>query len=744
MGFRPFIFRLARQYNLKGFVRNTSGNVEIEVEGDEEALEVFLASVRSEAPPRAQIETIETSFHSVKGYTDFEIRKSLKEDGKRQLVSPDIATCDDCRREIFSKTDRRFRYPFTNCTNCGPRFTIVKDIPYDRARTTMRPFIMCPECRREYDDAFNRRFHAQPNACPTCGPHLQLTDNHGTAMPTEDVLKTASALLKAGNILAIKGLGGFHLACDATDENAVQQLRERKNRPSKPLAVMVRDLEEAEKHCVLTPAEKRLLASPECPIVLAKWQDETSSICKAVAPRLRVMGIMLPYTPLHHLLLNEVDRPLVMTSGNLSGEPLVKDNDEALAKLGAIADVFVLHDRDIHARCDDSVCMVEAQTPQVIRPARGYAPHPFSLPFKAKQVLACGAELKNTICLTHSDHAFLSQHIGDMENEETLRHFKSTIELYKRLFRIEPEIVAYDMHPEYIATKYALELASRQGLKSVSVQHHHAHIASCLADNDIEGPVIGVAFDGTGYGTDDTIWGGEFLIADWQRFERVGHLEVVPMPGGEAAIKKPYRMALGYLYTLLGGNVCLEELPLDAVDPIEREVIKQQLKREINAPLTSSAGRLFDAVAALTGVQQMINYDAQAAIELEMIVANDVRETGIYPFSIDQLQEMQVVRLGELLEAIARDAKDGTPPETISLKFHRTVAQLIAEVCTLVAQSRGIDQVALSGGVFQNRLLLRLVTVALRQEGFSVLTHRLVPCNDAGISLGQAVIANFG
>ena len=743
MGFRPFIFRLARQYNLKGFVRNTSENVEIEIEGEKEALEAFLASVRSEAPPRALIETIETSFHSVKGYTDFEIRKSLKEDGKRQLVSPDIATCDDCRTEIFSKTDRRFRYPFTNCTNCGPRFTIIKDIPYDRARTTMRSFTMCPECEREYDDALDRRFHAQPNACSACGPRLQLTDNHGTAIPSEDVLKTASELLKAGDILAIKGLGGFHFACDATNEKVVKRLRERKNRPSKPLAVMAKDLEEAKKHCVLTLAERNLLTSPECPVVLAKWKDETSSICKAVAPRLRVMGIMLPYTPLHHLLLREVDRPLVMTSGNLSSEPLVKDNEEALAKLGTIADVFVFHDRDIHARCDDSVCMVEEEIPQVIRPARGYAPHPFSLPFKARQVLACGAELKNTVCLTHSDHAFLSQHIGDMENEETLRHFESTIELYKRLFRIEPEIVAYDMHPEYIATKYALELASRQGLKSVAVQHHHAHIASCLVDNNIEGPLIGVAFDGTGYGTDGTIWGGEFLIADWQRFERVGHLEVVPMPGGETAIKKPYRMALGYLYTLLGENVCLEGLPLDAVDPIEREVIKLQLKRGINAPLTSSAGRLFDAIAALTGVRSVIDYDAQAAIELEMIVRNDVRETGVYPFSIDQQQRKQVVRLGELFEAIVIDVKDGTPPETISAKFHRTAAQLIAKVCTLVAQNRGIDQVALSGGVFQNRLLLRLVTAALRQEGFSVLTHRLVPCNDAGISLGQAVIANF-
>jgi len=572
---------------------------------------------------------------------------------------------------------------------------------------------------------------------------LQLTDNHGTAIPSDDVLKTASELLKAGNILAIKGLGGFHLACNATNEKSVRQLRERKNRPSKPLAVMVKDLEEAEKHCVLTPAERRLLSSPECPIVLAKWKDGCSSICKAVAPRLEVMGIMLPYTPLHHLLLREVDRPLVMTSGNLSGEPLAKDNEEALKKLGTIADHFIFHDRDIHVACDDSVCMVEEEIPQVIRPARGYAPHPFPLPFKAKQVLACGAELKNTVCLTHSDHAFLSQHIGDMENEETLRHFESTIELYKRLFRIEPEIVAYDMHPEYIATKYALELASRQGLKSVSVQHHHAHIASCLLDNDIEGPVIGVAFDGTGYGADGTIWGGEFLVADWQRFERVGHLETVPMPGGEVAIKKPYRMALGYLFTLLGKNFCLEGLPLDEVDPTEREVIKQQLKRDINAPLTSSAGRLFDAVAALTGVRQVIDYDAQAAIELEMIVGNDVRDTSTYAFSIDQLEEKRVVRLGELLEAIVFDVKNGIPAAIISLKFHQTVANFIASMCKHIAESRGIHQVALSGGVFQNRLLLRLVRTALRQEGFTVLTHRLVPCNDAGISLGQAVIANF-
>ena len=743
VGFRPFVYRLARQHNLKGYVRNTSGNVEIEVEGSEETLNHFLASLQDEAPPRAQIETIETAICSTKGYSSFEIRESLAQAGKRQLVSPDIATCDDCKREIFSEVDRRFGYPFTNCTNCGPRFTIIEDIPYDRASTTMRSFLMCRECQQEYDDALNRRFHAQPNACDVCGPQLQLTDKCGSPIPCNDVIGTAAALLKEGNVLATKGLGGFHLVCDATNKAAVGQLRTRKQRPSKPLAVMIKNIEEAEKHCILTPVERELLASPECPIVLAEWKQESSSICPTVAPNLRYLGIMLPYTPFHHLLLSEADRPLVMTSANLCGEPLAKDNEEALRKLGTIADYFVLHNRDIHVRCDDSVCMVGAESPQVIRRARGYAPHPIHLPFEAKQVLACGAELKNTICLTHGRHAFLSQYIGDMENEETLQHFEDTIALYEQLFRIKPQIVAYDMHPEYIATKHALELGAREGSKLVAVQHHHAHIASCLADNEVEGPVIGVAFDGTGYGTDDTIWGGEFLIADWHGFERAGHLEVVPLPGGEAAIKKPYRMALGYLYTLLGEDFPLEGLPLDKVDPIESEVIKQQLKRRINSPLTSSAGRLFDAVAALTGVRQAIDYDAQAAIELEMAVADDVTETDVYPCSIDQQQGKRVVRLGKLFEAIIHDVKKGTPVAAISAKFHRTVADAITSMCRQIAEERGINQVALSGGVFQNRLLLRLVTAALKRESFTVLTHRRVPCNDAGISLGQAVIANF-
>jgi len=740
VGFRPFIYHLAHEYNLRGWVRNTSGSVDIEVEGSGEAIEHFLSDLRTKAPPMAHIETVEVAFDSPKGYTEFKIWESLSREGQYQLVSPDIATCDECKKEIFSPTDRRFRYPFTNCTNCGPRFTIIEDIPYDRPKTTMRQFKMCPKCRREYADPLNRRFHAQPNACPKCGPSLELLNGNGKTVEGDDVIKAASQLLKEGKILALKGLGGFHLACDATSEAAINTLRARKRRQGKPLAVMIDTIEEIEKHCLLSTEERKLLQSPQCPIVLLRWK-KGSNISPAVAPNLKYLGVMLPYTPLHHLLLSETGLPLVMTSGNISEEPIAKDNDEALKRLGGIADYFLVHNRDIYARYDDSVYIVE-DTPQVIRRARSYAPYPIFLPFKAKQILACGAELKNTFCLTKDEHAFLSQHIGDMENEETLEHFENTVELYKKLFRIEPEIIAHDMHPEYLATKYALEVGASASLKLTPVQHHHAHIASCLVDNKVEGQVIGVAFDGTGYGSDGNIWGGEFLLADYRNFTRVGHLEYVPMPGGEAAIKKPYRMALGYLYWLLGEDFPLDGLPL-RLNPTELEIIRRQLRRGLNSPLTSSAGRLFDGVSALTGVRQEIDYEAQAAIELEMAVPDGVSEPESYPFAIVEQQGGRVVRLGELLSAIVQDVRNQAPAWVISLKFHHTVAQMIAEVCKLIARESGITRVALSGGVFQNRLLLKLAIAALEGEGFSVLTHHLVPCNDGGISLGQAVIANF-
>jgi len=745
VGFRPFVYRLAQEHNLKGWVCNTSGSVEIEVEGDEESLENFLDDLEAKAPPMARIEKVETTFHPPNGYTEFQIQKSLSHEGEYQLVSPDIATCEDCKREIFSPTNRRFHYPFTNCTNCGPRFTIIEDIPYDRPKTTMRKFEMCPGCQREYDNPVDRRFHAQPNACPKCGPGLELVNSNGNPIECNDVIETAGELLKMGKILALKGLGGFQLACDATNEEVVNLLRGRKRRLSKPLAVMVATWEEVEKHCLVSPEERKLLQSPECPIVLLRWKHSSSNISPAIAPNLKYLGVMLPYTPLHHLLLGEVGLPLVMTSGNLSEEPIAKDNDEAVVRLRGIADYFLLHNRDIFARYDDSVYMVEDGKPQALRRARGYAPYPIFLPFKSRQILACGAELKNTFCLTKDEHAFLSQHIGDMENEETLGHFESTIELYERLFRIEPEIMAYDMHPEYLSTKYALEAGSAQRLSLVPIQHHHAHIVSCLVENKVEVPVIGVAFDGTGYGTDGTIWGGEFLLADWHSFQRVGHLEYVPLPGGEAAIKKPYRMALSYLYTLLGEGFSLEGLPFSKLNPTELEIIKQQLRRGINCPLTSSAGRLFDAVSALAGVREEIGYEAQAVIELEMLARDKVNEfeSNSYPFSIVEQEGIRVVRVGELFSMIVQDVKNQVPVPIVSFKFHNTVAQIIVRMCKLVARESGITQVALSGGVFQNRLLLKLAASALQREDFKVLTHHLVPCNDGGISLGQAVIANF-
>jgi len=571
-----------------------------------------------------------------------------------------------------------------------------------------------------------------------------VVDSDGNPVATGDTIKTASAFLKAGKILALRGLGGFQIACDATNGEIVDLLRKRKRRLAKPFAVMVATMEDVARHCLLSPGERRLLESPECPIVLLRWRHSSSNISASVAPNLKYIGMMLPYTPLHHLLLKETGLPLVMTSGNLSEEPIAKDNGEALVRLKGIADYFVLHNRDIYVRYDDSVYIVD-EVPRPVRRARGYAPYPILLSFKSEQVLACGAEEKNTFCLTKDEHAFLSQHIGDMENEETLEHFESTIELYKRLFRVEPRVIACDMHPEYLSTKYAQQIGTEYGLNLVLVQHHHAHIASCLAENKVTGPVIGVALDGTGYGSDGTIWGGEFLLADLSSFRRVGHLEYVPLPGGVAAIKKPYRMALSYLYTLLGNDLPLAGLPLADLEPGEVEIVRKQLERGVNSPLTSSAGRLFDAVSALAGVRGEIGYEAQAAIELEMAAPDKVGdfEGESYPFDIIEEQGVRVIRLAGLISAVARDVRTGVPVPIVSARFHHTVAQIITGMCRAIAEESGIKEVVLSGGVFQNRLLLKLATSALKREDFQVLTHHLVPCNDGGVSLGQAAVANF-
>jgi hydrogenase maturation protein HypF len=767
VGFRPFVYGLAVKHNLKGWVYNTSEDVRIEVEGEAEDVGQFERELEAKAPPLAHIEGVTIEHHPPRGYRNFEIRHSQAQEGKYQLISPDVATCQACLGELLNPEDRRYRYPFTNCTNCGPRFTIIEDMPYDRPKTTMRYFQMCSQCQAEYDNPLDRRFHAQPNACPKCGPQVELVDNQGSLItPIEsgsNPIAAASQLLKEGKIVAIKGLGGFLLACDATSDTVVKTLRQRKKRSSKPFAIMVTTVDEAKRHCYVSPEEESLLTAPQSPIVLMRWR-EGSSVSREVAPSLRFLGVMLPYTPLHHILLRDTGLPLVMTSGNLSEEPIARDNDEALRRLSGIADYFLIHNRDIYSRYDDSVSVVERGTSQLIRRARSYAPYPIRLSFEAKQVLGCGAEEKNTFCLTKDNYAFLSQHIGDMENMETLEHFDSTISLYKRLFHIEPEIIAHDLHPDYLATKYARELGE-SGMKLVPVQHHHAHIASCLADNGLESSVIGVAFDGTGMGADGNIWGGEFLVADYRNFRRAGHLEYLPLPGGAAAIKRPCRTAIGYILTLLGENALNTVIASEAkqsqlasigqVTEVEVEVIKRQMERRVNSPLTSSMGRLFDAVSALLGIRSEIDYEGQAAVELEMaayssVIARRVSDEAIYdaqesyPYRIVEDEGIRIVHLRDLLSAVIEDLHQGISRGRISVKFHNTVAQMIKEMCHLIAdETPMVSGVALSGGVFQNRLLLRKTVSSLESSGFQVFTHRQVPCNDGGISLGQAVIANF-
>jgi hydrogenase maturation protein HypF len=742
IGFRPFVYRIAARHDLRGWVCNTSEGVKIEVEGEENAIVSFLLELRNQAPPLARIEDFSVTPGQPVNYEKFEIRASIPEPGKYQLVSPDIATCPKCLYEIFDPFDRRYRYPFTNCTNCGPRFTIIEDIPYDRPNTTMKSFDMCPDCRVEYENPLDRRFHAQPNACPLCGPRLELLDANGTPIRCdEDIVRYTAGLLKEGKIIAIKGLGGFLLACDATSEASVNLLRLRKHRNAKPLAVMVASLAEARRHCEINNEEAQLLSSPNSPIVLVKWKSG-SSICPAVAPGLKYMGIMLPYTPLHHLLLRDTCLPLVMTSGNLTEEPIVKDNDEAVRRLNSIADYFLVHNRDVYARYDDSVTLVEAGIPRFARRARGYAPFPIRLPFKSRQIMGAGAEEKNTFCLTRDNYAFVSQHIGDMDNIETMEHYVNTVDFFKKLFRIKPEIIAHDIHPEYLPTKYAKEVAEKEKIKLVPVQHHHAHIAACMADNGIEGPVIGVSLDGTGYGTDGNIWGGEFLVADYKKFTRAAHLEYLPLPGGASAIKKPYRTALGYLSAL--GIELDEGLPfLRQIDSGEIGIIRDQVKKKVNTPITSSMGRLFDAVSALIGVRGVIEYEAQAAIDLETLAFDNVDETGCYPFSTVPQNDIDIIKINEILTSVIKEVKQKTPGAVIAARFHNTIVRMIVEVCCNISSQTGIKQTALSGGVFQNRLLLRKAIPLLESAGLEVYTHRQVPCNDGGISLGQVAIANF-
>ena len=761
VGFRPFVYSLAARLGLSGFVGNDSEGVFAEIEGPAAAVGEFLVAVERDAPPLARIDQVVSASMQPYGTAGFTIAPSAPGAQRTALVSADSAMCADCLAELLDPADRRHRYPFINCTNCGPRFTIVTDVPYDRPNTTMAPFAMCGPCAAEYHDPANRRFHAQPVCCPACGPRLSLRSAAGN--PGDgDPLAAAAALLRDGQVLAVKGIGGYHLAVDARSEAAAAALRARKHREDKPFAVMAVGLAAAGELAEVDETAAALLASPRRPIVLLPRRPGT--VAAAVAPGNRALGVMLPYTPLHHLLLEAVGGPIVLTSGNLSDEPIAYRDEDAFERLAAIADAFLTHDRAIHIRTDDSVVrawggvagsglagrgvagsglagrgvagsgLAVRGREMLIRRSRGYVPEPVTVRHRFRRpVLACGAELKNTFCLASADRAFLSHHIGDLENAATLRSFTEGIEHFGRLFGIEPQVVAYDLHPEYLSTKYALDL----DLDTCGVQHHHAHIASCLADNGHDGPVIGVAFDGTGYGTDGTLWGGEFLVADLASFERAGHLEPVPMPGGAAAIRQPWRMAAAYLRAAFPGG---PPSGLDVVKRNERNwaVITSMAERGVNAPLSSSAGRLFDAAAALLSVRDTINYEGQAAVELEQLA--DPGETGSYRAVIGEGEPFRIEG-ASLVRAVTGELAEGAPAPVIAARFHNGIAALIEDGCVLARERHGLDTVALSGGVFQNLLVTERAAARLEARGFRVLLHSRVPCNDGGISLGQAVVA---
>jgi len=731
VGFRPFVYSLATRLGLGGVVGNDVDGVFAEVEGAPEAVKEFLLSLERDAPPLARIERVTASPLAPDGCAVFSIAPSQPGGARRALVSADTATCADCLAELADPADRRYGYPFINCTNCGPRFTIIRDVPYDRPLTTMAGFAMCGLCAAEYHDPADRRFHAQPVCCPACGPQLSLLSPDGTEV-SGDPLTAAARLLGQGQVLAVKGLGGYHLAVDAASEAGAAALRSRKHREDKPFAVMVADVDAAARLGEVGAAEAGLLTSTRRPIVLLARRPG-AAVAAAVAPRNRELGVMLPYTPLHHLLLRAVAGPIVLTSGNVSDEPIVYADADALQRLRGIADAFLTHDREIHVRTDDSVVRVLGGKQAVLRRSRGYVPEPLAVRAAFRRpVLACGAELKNTFCLAKEGRAFISQHIGDLENYETLRSFTEGIEHFKRLFDITPQLVAHDLHPDYLSTKYAVALP---GVDLTGVQHHHAHIASCLADNGAAGPVIGVAFDGTGYGTDGTIWGGEFLLADLAGFERAGHLGPVPMPGGAAAIRQPWRMAAAYLDA---AGVDAERLEVARRNEASWAAVVQLSRRGVNAPLTSSAGRLFDAVAAIIGVRDVINYEGQAAIELEQLA--DRTERGSYRATILSGPPLQVAGT-DLVLAVADDLASGTDPAVVAARFQHGIAALIEECCVALREASGLTVVALSGGVFQNLLLGSEVAGRLAARGFEVLVHSRVPCNDGGISLGQAVVA---
>jgi len=733
VGFRPFVFQLAGLHELCGHVANTAAGVSVHVEGESHQIEAFIRDLEAKKPPLAHIVEITIEDAQPVGHRDFIILKSQGSEHRATLISPDVAVCSDCLAELFDPADRRFQYPFINCTNCGPRYTIIADIPYDRPKTSMRHFTMCPQCQAEYDDPHDRRFHAQPNACHQCGPKVSLFDSQHQALAGDPIVRTAE-LLENGQIVAIKGLGGFHLAVDACNDAAVERLRRRKHREEKPLAVMSADLDTVRRYAQITPQEAELLTCIQRPIVLLT-KKRPEKLAFSVAPRNNYVGVMLPYAPLHHLLMQHGFTALVMTSGNLSEEPIAIDNAEAFERLKEIADYFLMHDRAIYLRSDDSIVRRAGGQTRPIRRSRGYVPIPIFLKERIPSVLACGAELKNTVCLTKGKQAFVSQHIGDLENLTTENFFRLTIEHLQRILDIRPEWIVCDLHPDYLSTQWA---KSQQDLPLIQVQHHFAHIAAGMAENRLDQPVIGLAFDGTGLGEDRTIWGGEILVADLAGFRRVAHLEAVPMPGGAAAIKAPRRMALAYLYQIYGKDLWDLSLPiLGALDRSQADVILQMCARRINAPLTSSLGRLFDGVAAIIGLRQRVAFEGQAAMELEMMVDDETGERYDFKWQDGDVRQIAVA---PIIKGIVADVQRGLPAFIISRKFHNTLIEGCAELCSEIGKETQLNRVVLSGGCFQNRLLLEGLTRALTQRNMKVYSHRQVPTNDGGLCLGQAVI----
>ncbi|MBV8781552.1 MAG: carbamoyltransferase HypF [Phycisphaerae bacterium] len=741
VGFRPFVFGLATRLKLSGFVRNSTGMVQIEVEGDSERLNDFCHRLQSDAPPLARIEKFNWDHQALVGDVGFRIQDSVPTAGGAVVITPDVAICDDCLTELFDPANRRFRYPFLNCTNCGPRLTIVTGSPYDRAKTTMASFPMCPECEAEYHDPANRRFHAQPTACAKCGPRLIAVDSEGRPVAVDDPVRWMADVLRRGGIGAIKGLGGYHLACDARSDAAANELRRRKHREGKPFAVMVRDLAMAQSLCQASDDEAKLLVSPLRPIVLLEKRCDIRLAATITPDGNPTLGVMIAYTPLHHLLLHELDgTPLVMTSGNRSDEPIAYQEPDVFERLRGIADAFLTSDRAIHVRCDDSVTRVWRDVESPIRRSRGYAPQPIRLPVSCDlPVLAVGGQMKNTFALGRWNQAILSHHLGDLEHFQAMCAFEKDVALYEQLFDVHPQWIAHDLHPDYASTRYALKRAAMNGSKLIVVQHHHAHMASCMAEHGVTELVIGVCFDGTGYGSDGTVWGGEFLVGDLHSFKRVGRLRCVPLPGGEAAVHEPWRMTLAHLRDA----DC--ECPnfLRRIEAGRRKTVERMIERRLNSPLTSSMGRLFDAVAALIGLRDTVDFEGQAAMQLEWLAETAPAQDGHYPWEISPVGEGGLLEIDSrpMIQAISGERTAAVAPAAIARRFHETLVKVTVDACSRIAKTSGTRKIALSGGVFMNRLLCLETEAALENEGFLCLRQTRLPPNDGGISFGQLAVA---